>query len=205
MPATTISPPCSPAPGPDVDDVVGDADRLLVVLDDDHGVAEVAQADQRVDEPVVVALVQPDRRLVEHVEHADEAAADLRLASRMRCASPPASVPADAVEREVVEADVEQEPQARVDLLHHPLGDHAVALGQLERARGTRPPRAIDSSHDLVDVAAADRDRERRRLEPGAAARRARHLAHVALDLLARPVALGLGVAALRATGSTPS
>ena len=29
---------------PDVDDVVGDADRLLVVLDDDHGVAEVAQA-----------------------------------------------------------------------------------------------------------------------------------------------------------------
>ena len=29
---------------PDVDDVVGDADGLLVVLDDDHGVAEVAQA-----------------------------------------------------------------------------------------------------------------------------------------------------------------
>ena len=78
VPATTISPPCSPAPGPDVDDVVGDADRLLVVLDDDHGVAEVAQAHQRVDEPLVVALVQPDRRLVEHVEHADEPAADLR-------------------------------------------------------------------------------------------------------------------------------
>ena len=62
----------------DVDDVVGDADGLLVVLDDDHGVAEVAQADQRVDEALVVALVQADRRLVEHVEHADEAAADLR-------------------------------------------------------------------------------------------------------------------------------
>ena len=30
----------------DVDDLVGDADRLLVVLDDDHGVAEVAQADR---------------------------------------------------------------------------------------------------------------------------------------------------------------
>ena len=29
---------------PDVDDVVGDADRLLVVLDDEDGVAEVAQA-----------------------------------------------------------------------------------------------------------------------------------------------------------------
>ena len=32
--------------GPDVDDVVGDRDGLLVVLDDDHRVAEVAQADR---------------------------------------------------------------------------------------------------------------------------------------------------------------
>ena len=62
----------------DVDDVVGDLDGVLVVLDDEHGVAEVAQPDQRVDEPAVVALVQADRRLVEHVEHADQAAADLR-------------------------------------------------------------------------------------------------------------------------------
>ena len=64
--------------GPDVDDVVGDPDRLLVVLDDDHGVAEVAQPHHRVDQPLVVALVQADRRFVEHVEHADEPAADLR-------------------------------------------------------------------------------------------------------------------------------
>ena len=67
-----------PRAGADVDDVVGDADRLLVVLDDDHRVAEVAQPHERVDEALVVALVQPDRRLVEHVEHADEPAADLR-------------------------------------------------------------------------------------------------------------------------------
>ena len=40
-------PPCSPAPGPEVDHVVGRADRLLVVLDDDDGVAEVAQPRQR--------------------------------------------------------------------------------------------------------------------------------------------------------------
>src|SRR5215510_13664921 len=45
-------------------------DRLFVVLDDDHGVAEVAQAHEGVDEALVVALVQADRRLVEHVEHA---------------------------------------------------------------------------------------------------------------------------------------
>ena len=64
--------------GAHVDQPVGGAHRLLVVLDDDHGVAEVAQALERRDQPAVVALVQPDRRLVEDVEHAHEARADLR-------------------------------------------------------------------------------------------------------------------------------
>ena len=63
--------------GTDVDDPVALADGLLVVLDDEHGVAEVAQPDQRVDQPAVVALVQTDRRLVEHVQRADQAGADL--------------------------------------------------------------------------------------------------------------------------------
>ncbi len=67
-----------PRPRADVDDVVGHLDGVLVVLDDDHGVAEVAEADERVDQAVVVALVEPDRRLVEHVEHADQPGADLR-------------------------------------------------------------------------------------------------------------------------------
>ena len=80
--------------GADVDDPVALADRLLVVLDDDHRVAEVAQPGERVDEPAVVALVQPDRRLVEHVQRADEPE-PIWLARRIRCASPPASVPAE--------------------------------------------------------------------------------------------------------------
>ena len=48
------------------------------------------------------------------------------------------------------------------------------------------------------DVAAVDGDRQRQRLQPGAAARGARHLAHVALDLLAHRVALGFGVPPLQ-------
>ena len=62
----------------DVDDPVGGADGVLVVLDDDQRVAEVAQPHQGLDEPAVVALVQADARLVEDVEHADQAGADLR-------------------------------------------------------------------------------------------------------------------------------
>ena len=63
--------------GADVDDVVGDADRVLVVLDDQDGVPDVTQPFQGLDQLVVVALVQADRRLVEHIEHSDEPGADL--------------------------------------------------------------------------------------------------------------------------------
>ncbi len=63
--------------GAQVDHMVGGADRVLVVLDHQHRVAEVAQAGQRLQQAVVVALVQADRRLVQHIEHAGEARADL--------------------------------------------------------------------------------------------------------------------------------
>ena len=84
-------PPCSPAPGPEIDQIVGGANRLLVVLDDEHGVAEIAQLAERREQPAVVALVQADRRLVEHVQHAGQLRSDLRrepdalaLAARQR-------------------------------------------------------------------------------------------------------------------------
>ena len=139
-------------------------------------------------EPAVVALVQADRRLVEHVQRADQPGADLagqadalRLATGERAGR--------ARQREVVEADVEQEAEPGVDLLRDPLGDHPVALGELERREelGRLADRHV--AH-LGDVEVVDRDGERRRLQSGAAARRARHLAHVALVLLAPPVAL---------------
>ena len=57
--------------------MVGLPDRVLVVLDDDDRVAEVAEAMQRVEQALVVALVQPDRRLVEDVHDADQAGSDL--------------------------------------------------------------------------------------------------------------------------------
>ncbi len=125
--------------GPDVDDVIGDADRVLVVLDDQHRVAQLAQAHQGVDQPTVVALVQPDRRLVEHVEHTDQAAADLRgQPDPLRLAAGEGG--RRPTEREVVETDVEQETHARVDLLDDALGDHAIALGQVEARREPLPP-----------------------------------------------------------------
>ena len=117
---------------PEVDDVVRGADRALVVLDDDHGVAEVAQPRQRADQLRVVALVEPDRRLVEDVEDADEARADLRrepdplrLAARQRRGR--------ALERQVSDPDAVEEAQPLADLAHDQARDRALGLGQLER------------------------------------------------------------------------
>ena len=53
---------------PEVDEVVGDRDHVGIVLDDEHGVALVAELPQDGNQPQVVARVQADRRLVEHVE-----------------------------------------------------------------------------------------------------------------------------------------
>ena len=61
-----------PGAGADVDDPISGADRVLIVLDDDQGVAEVLELDQGLDEAPVVALVQADTRLVEHVQHAGQ-------------------------------------------------------------------------------------------------------------------------------------
>nr|BFE75168.1 hypothetical protein GCM10020092_084690 [Actinoplanes digitatis] len=105
-------------------------------------------------------------------------------------------MPAAAVEGQVVQADVDQEPQPRVDLLEDPLGDHLLAVGQLDR-RQQLGALADGQVADLGDALAGDGDREDLGLEPGAAAARARDVAHVALVLVARPVALGVAVPAL--------
>ena len=70
-------PPANARPGAEIDDVVGRPHRVLVVLDHDHGVPLVAEPKERIEQLLVVALVQSDRRLVEDVEDADQAAADL--------------------------------------------------------------------------------------------------------------------------------
>ncbi len=181
--------------GTDVDHVVGGADGVLVVLDHDERVADVAQPLERADQLVVVALVQPDRRLVEDVEHAHEPAADLRgqpdalgLAAAQRGRA--------AVERQVVEADVVQEAEAFADLLEHLASDQGLALTELEALDAAE--RGDDAVPAQVhDVHAVDGDRQVLGLQPPAMARGARLLHHQPLDLLLDPVRLGLAVAAL--------
>ena len=133
--------------GPDVDHVVGDPDGVLVVLDHEHGVAEVAQADEGVDEPLVVALVQADRRLVEHVEHAHQAAADLAgQADALGLAAGQGA--GRAVEGEVVEA--RRRAGSRMRALTSLTTRSAIIRSrsdELEARPGSSADLAIDRSH----------------------------------------------------------
>ena len=180
---------------PEVHDVVRLPDRLLVVLDDEHGVAEVAQAHERVEQSLVVALVQPDRRLVQDVHDADQPGADLarepdalRLAARERLRA--------AIEREVIEADVAQEREPVGDFAHEPRGDFAAPALDLqvveERARFRDRKRG-----NRRQGAARDEHVARGLVEPAAAAIDARTRATVLREFLAHGGRLGLAVAPL--------
>jgi hypothetical protein len=90
----------------DVDDVIGDPDYVGIVFHDDHRVALVTQLAEQLVEPMDVARVKADARLVEDVHDVDETAAEmlhhldaLRFAARQRVGL--------AVQRQVVEADVD--------------------------------------------------------------------------------------------------
>ena len=184
----------------EIDDVVRGAHRLLVVLDDDHGVAEIAQLLERGEQPRVVALMQADRRLVEDVEHADQPRADLRrqtnalrLAAGQRFGR--------ATQREIVEPDVDEKTQP----LAHFLEDRVRRSPDRARARRRAEPECLEERQrvgdrqldDLADVPPCTVTDERFALEPAAAAVAARHLDHVLLQLHANGVGLRLVVAPL--------
>ncbi len=116
----------------EIDHVVGRADRLRVVLDDEHRRAHVRQLPQVREQPTRVARVKADRRLVEHVERARQAAAELRaepkalhLAARERGRR--------AVEGKVAEAHLLDERQAPNEL-----GVRAFAIERVVARRSAR-------------------------------------------------------------------
>ena len=131
--------PAAVLPGhrPDVDHPVGVRDGVEVVLDDDQRVAEIPQPDQRFDQPAVVALMQADRRLVEHVEHPDQTGADLRREPNPLCLTA-GQRRRRARQGQVLEPDVEQEAEPRLDLLEHLARDRLFARAKRQRVEELR-------------------------------------------------------------------
>ncbi len=107
---------------PHIDHVIGGAQHVEIVFDDEHGVAQIAQLAQHVDQPGGVARMQADRRLVEHVQHARQARAQQRSESQpLRFSGREGG--RGSIEREITDADVDQPPHARLQIDHDRFGD----------------------------------------------------------------------------------
>src|SRR5258705_9165842 len=169
-------------------DIVRSADRFLVVLHDQYRVAEVAQLFEGREQACIVALMQADRRFVEDVQDADEAAPDLcREADPLRLSARESH--GRTFEREIVEADVDEEAQPVRHLFQDWLRDL-----RFEPRPGNAPPPDFPKEverlphrerHDLADILAGHEDRQALRLETATTAGRARLLDHGLLELLA--------------------
>jgi hypothetical protein len=172
--------------------VVGGADGVLVVLDDQDGVAEVAQAEEGGDQAVVVSLVEADARLVEDVRDADEGRADLGgEADALGLAAGQGH--RRAVEGEVAEADLLHEAEALAGLGEDRLGDLALLGAEVELLE--EGEQLLDRpGGDLADIKAADLDHAGLLAEALAVTGGAHDLAHEGLDLLERAaLVVGLG------------
>jgi hypothetical protein len=64
-----------------IDNVISAPNRLFIVFDHKHRIAEVAQRGQRLQELLIIPRVQTDGRLVEHVKHSAQLRSNLRRKS----------------------------------------------------------------------------------------------------------------------------
>ena len=127
-----------------VQDPVGGADGFVVMFDHQHGIAQVAQALERAQQAVVVAWVQPDRRLIQHVQHAHQARADLGCqADALRFAAGKRAC--GALQGQVIQPDIDQEAQPFTDLLQDAFSDGLLAWVE-------RCIRSIDALHPFQGV-----------------------------------------------------
>ncbi len=176
--------------GAEIEHVVGVANGFFVVLDHQHGVAQIAQALERLDEAVVVALVQTDGWLVENVENAAQPRADLRgEADALAFAAGERG--GIAVERKVVEADSAEELEPLDDFAADAVGHQGFARGEVELV--SRRERAIQrQGGEVGDGEAADFDGERLGAQALAAADRAGRGGHEVHHVLAIAIAASL-------------
>ena len=102
---------------------------VQVVLDDEHGVAQVPQTDQGVQEPTGVSGVQADRGFVQHVDAAGEAAPELcRQADALGFAAGEGG--GGPVQAQVAQPHVPEEAEATAHLAQRLLGDGGLARVQ---------------------------------------------------------------------------
>ena len=159
-----------PGPRAEVDDVLGGADDLGVVLDDHDRVADLPERAEDLDEPGVVARMKPDRGLVEDEERPDERRAQ-GGGEVDALGLPAAQGEGHPVERDVVEPDLEEELQPVLDLGDELVGHLLLRFAELGEEAAKKRVGVLDrEADDLADGQPSDLDAQGPGVEAGLAA-----------------------------------
>src|SRR5208337_358643 len=114
-----------------IEDAIRGLNGVRIMLDDEDGVAEIAETLQDVDEALRVARVQANGGLVQDVKRADEMRTQRRgQLDALRFSARESG--GQAVEGEVVEADFVQKLQAGANLFQDFIGDFGLRFGQAQ-------------------------------------------------------------------------
>ena len=159
--------------GTDVDDVLGVADRVLVVLHHHQRVALVTQTLQGAQQDLVVARMQADGRLIQHIADALQIAAQLRCQSdALRLAA--AERGSATVQCQVAQAHLLEKLKTAFDFGNQVARDVGFALAHLAfdlQAGNPLPHIAHAEAGNLGNANAIELDGARRGIEPRAVAR----------------------------------
>ena len=180
----------------DIEDVIGLADRFLVMFDDDDGIALVAQVFQRGQQPVIVALVEADGRFVENIEHPGQARPDLRgQPDALRFTA--RQCPRVAGKRQVFQPHIVEEPKPFTDFLQDRARDLVLLVAQ-RRGHRFAPVESLADRHldHLPDMQTGDLHRQRLGPQTVTPAGAAGPVVLITFEFLADPGAVGFAVPA---------
>ena len=183
-------------PRPHVDQVVGLHDGLLVMFHHQHGVAQVAQPLEGVQQARIVPLVQADGGLIQDVEHAHQRRSDLGgQADALPLAAGEGA--GGTVEGEVVQPHVDQKRQALAYLLEDSPGDLLLLVGKFQSFEKGQAV-ADGKGGDVPDGAAAHQHVQRLGPEARSLAGGTGHDVHILFQLFPGGVRFGLAPAPLQ-------
>src|SRR6266481_798761 len=120
--------------GTEINDAIRRLNGVWIMLDDEDGVSEIAEGLENVDEPLRVARMEADRRLVEHVERT------YKMRTERRGELNPLGFSAgergsQTVESKVVEADFVEELQTCTNFFENLVRDLQVPFGELQSGK----------------------------------------------------------------------
>ena len=152
----------------EIDHVIGPANRFFVVLNDQYGVAKIAQRRKCIEQTPVVARMESNRWLIEHVKHSAKLRSNLSsqtnslpFTTRQRRRRP--------IERQVSKSYRFQKSQPGFDLPQNESGNLPFALAELDLIE--RPNRIFDRHRGVIgNPAPAHAHRKRIRAQTTAAA-----------------------------------